>query len=101
MFCIYFRYFFAMMSRWEMPALALFHSSIQPIFVTPSSSRRSRYTKQRQSQYASSEITPGVDDVEPGAVTPLFISVKTPATTHEVSISAIGKVDGGDSQEPL
>jgi hypothetical protein len=32
---------------------------------------------------------PWVDDVEPGAVTPLRISVKPPATTHEVSIKQL------------
>src|ERR1022692_3490878 len=32
---------------------------------------------------------PWVDGVEPGAVTPLRISVKPPATTHEVSIKQL------------
>ena len=32
---------------------------------------------------------PWVDDVEPGAVTPLSISVKPHATTHEVSIKQL------------
>lgn len=32
---------------------------------------------------------PWVDDVEPGTVTPLSIKVKTPATTHEVSIQQL------------
>jgi hypothetical protein len=32
-----------------------------------------------------------VDDVEPGSVTPLSISVKPPATTHEVSIKQLEK----------
>jgi hypothetical protein len=34
---------------------------------------------------------PWVDDVEPGAVTPLSVSVKPPATTHEVSIKQLEK----------
>jgi hypothetical protein len=32
---------------------------------------------------------PWVDDVEPGVVTPLSISVKPPASTHEVSIKQL------------
>ena len=32
-----------------------------------------------------------LDDVEPGAATPLSISVKPPATTHEVSIKQLEK----------
>jgi hypothetical protein len=43
---------------------------------------------------------PWVDDLEPGAVTPLSISVKMPTTIHEGQHSAIGKVDGDDRQEP-
>jgi hypothetical protein len=33
--------------------------------------------------------SPLVDDVEPGALTPLSIKVKPPATTHEVSLKQL------------
>ena len=43
---------------------------------------------------------PWVDDVEPGAVTPLSISVKTPATTHEVSIRQLEKWTATTAKSP-
>ena len=41
-----------------------------------------------------------VDDLEPGALTPLSISVKPPATTHEVSIKQLEKWTARTSKSP-
>ena len=43
---------------------------------------------------------PWVDDVEPGAVTPLSISVKPPATIHEVSIRQLEKWTAATAKSP-
>ena len=43
---------------------------------------------------------PWVDDVEPGAVTPLSISVKTPATTHEVNIKQLERWTASTPKSP-
>ena len=43
---------------------------------------------------------PWVDDVEPGAITPLAVSVKAPATTHEVSIQQIERWVKGTPKGP-
>jgi hypothetical protein len=41
-----------------------------------------------------------VDDVEPGAVTLLSVSVKPPATTHEVSIRRLEKWTAATAKSP-
>ena len=88
-FSIHVRFLFAMMSGWEMPGLAWCHSSIQPVI-------RHSVEVAAESLYEAAALAvrefrshPWVDDVEPGAVTPLRISVKPPATTHEVSIKQL------------
>jgi len=43
---------------------------------------------------------PCVDDVEPGAVTPLSIRVKPPATTHEVSIRQLERWTASTPKRP-
>jgi hypothetical protein len=65
------------------------YSSIQPVFGILSRSRRSRCTRRRRWEYASSGVTPGWMMWQPGTLTPLCISVKPPATTHEVSIKQL------------
>jgi hypothetical protein len=41
-----------------------------------------------------------VDDVELGTVTPLFISVKPPTTTHEVSIKQLERWIASSPKSP-
>jgi hypothetical protein len=41
-----------------------------------------------------------VDDLEPGALTPLSISIKPPATTHEVSVKQLEKWTAQTSRSP-
>jgi hypothetical protein len=77
------------MGAWKMPGLAWCRSSIQPGI-------RHSVEVAAESLYEAAALAvrefrshPWVDDVEPGTLTPLSISVKTPATTHEVSVKQL------------
>ena len=41
-----------------------------------------------------------VDDLEPGAITPLSISIRPPATTHEVSVKQLERWTARTSKSP-
>jgi hypothetical protein len=98
-FSIHFRFLFAMMSGWEMLELASSHSSIPPVFGTVEVAAESLY---EAAALAVREFRrhPWVDDVEPGIVTPLSISVKPPATTHEVSIKQLERWAASTPKSP-
>jgi hypothetical protein len=78
------------MARWEMLGLACLVRGPTGIRHSIEAAAESLY---EAAALAVSEFRchAWVDGLKPGAVTPLPISVKTPATTHEVSIRQLEK----------
>ena len=99
-FSIYFRYFFAIMLAWENARTCV-------VSFVDSEGIRHSIEVAAESLYEAAALGirefrrhPWTEGMEPGAMTHLAVSVKSPAVTHEVTIRQLERWAGGGAKSP-